>query len=126
MSLAWVGWVALGGAAGALLRAAVAFWLSSAALRGEFPWATFAVNCLGTAILAVLAALGLSGRAASEDVQLLVGTGFCGALTTFSTFAVELVLLTRAGAVGTAIGYGALSLATGLAIVLIVFKALKA
>jgi fluoride exporter len=118
-------WVALGGALGATLRAAVAVWLASSVARGEFPWATLAVNALGTAILVMLAALALNGRALSDDLQLLVGTGFCGALTTFSTFAVEIVLLTRAGAVGTAIAYGAASLLGGLAIVLIVFRLIR-
>lgn len=126
MSWGMLGWVAVGGALGAVLRALVALWLAAAAVRGEFPWATFAVNALGTAILAVLAALGVSGRAVSSDLQLLVGTGFCGALTTFSTFAVELVLLARAGAVGTAIVYGSASLLSGLAIVLTVFRLLRA
>lgn len=126
MSWSMLGWVAAGGALGAVLRALVAMWLASAAVRGEFPWATLSVNALGTAILAVLAALGVSGRAVSTDLQLLVGTGFCGALTTFSTFAVEIVLLARAGAVGTAIVYGAASLVSGLAIVLTVFRLVRA
>ncbi len=125
MTWSHFGWVALGGALGATLRAAVALWLASSAARGEFPWATLAVNALGTAILALLAALALNGRALSDDLQVLVGTGFCGALTTFSTFAVELVLLARAGAVGNAIAYGATSLVGGLAIVLVVFKLVR-
>lgn len=121
-----VAWVALGGAVGAVARAAIAIWLASSALRGEFPWATFAVNLAGTGILAALAALGVSGRPVSSDLQYLIGTGFCGGLTTFSTFAVEIVLLVRAGAVATAIGYGAASLASGLAIVLVVFRLMRA
>jgi CrcB protein len=125
--LTWslVGWVALGGALGATLRALVAMWLASSSLRGEFPWSTFLVNALGTAILAVLAALATSGRAVQGDLQLFVGTGFCGALTTFSTFSVELVLLIRAGAVGTAVAYGSASLVSGLAIVLVVFRLVR-
>lgn len=119
------GWVALGGAVGAMLRAGVAMWLASSAMRGEFPWATLLVNQLGTAILAVLAALGVSGRALPGDMQLLIGTGFCGALTTFSTFAVELVLLVRANAIGTAIAYGSASLVSGVTIVVVVFRMMR-
>lgn len=125
MSWAMVGWVALGGAVGAVLRAAVALWLASAVARGDFPWATLTVNAIGTAILAALAALSLAARPLSNDLQLLVGTGFCGALTTFSTFAVELVLLVRAGAIGTAVTYGITSLVMGLAIVVAVFKLIR-
>ena len=120
-----IAWVALGGAVGAVLRAGVAVWLGSAVARGDFPWATLTVNAVGTTILAVLAALSVAARPVSSDLQLLVGTGFCGALTTFSTFAVELVLLVRAGAVGTAVTYGVTSLVMGLAIVIAIFKLIR-
>jgi len=126
MSWSMVAWVALGGALGAVARAAIAIWLASSALRGEFPWATLAVNLAGTALLAALAALGVAGRPVSNDLQYLVGTGFCGGLTTFSTFAVEIVLLVRAGAVATAVGYGIASLVSGLAIVILMFRLLRA
>jgi CrcB protein len=122
MSWSVVGWIALGGALGAILRAAVAVWLAAAAVRGEFPWATLLVNLTGTAIFALLAAFALSGRPFTEDVLALVGTGLCGALTTFSTFAVELVLLFRAGAFGTGIAYAVASLVGSLVIVLLVFR----
>jgi len=127
LAVSWsmVGWVALGGAVGAVLRALVALALASSALRGEFPWATLAVNALGTGLLAWLAALGVSGRPVSSDLQYLVGTGFCGGLTTFSTFAVEIVLLVRAGAVATAVGYGVASLVSGLAIVIVMFRLVR-
>ncbi len=44
----------------------------------------------------------------------LVGTGFCGALTTFSTFQVETITLARDGSLGLAVGYAAVSLAAGM------------
>jgi CrcB protein len=44
----------------------------------------------------------------------LLGTGFCGALTTFSTFQIELITLARHGHAGLAVGYLAGSLAAGL------------
>ena len=68
-------WVALGAAAGAPLRYLVSLWLPG-------PRATLLVNVAGSAVLGALVH-------PSPGVAALVGTGFCGALTTFSTFAVE-------------------------------------
>lgn len=85
-----VGWVLVGGAVGAVVRHLVARRLN----RDGAPWGTFAVNLGGSFLLgAVLAA------AAGPAVVALVGTGFCGALTTWSTFAVETVELPRRRAV---------------------------
>lgn len=121
MTLKAIAVVALGGAVGAALRYLVALWLAGAAARGEFPWATLLVNLGGTLLLAIMTALVLTGHRLSTETQLLVGTGFCGALTTFSTVALELVMLVRAGAISHALTYGFVSLAAALAIVLAVF-----
>lgn len=57
-----------------------------------FPWGTFTVNVIGSAILGFV--VGASTAAdAPHWVQLLVGTGFCGALTTYSTFSYETLRL---------------------------------
>jgi CrcB protein len=59
---------------------------------GDFPWGTFTVNVIGSAILGFV--VGASTAAdAPHWVQLLVGTGFCGALTTYSTFSYETLRL---------------------------------
>ncbi|MFF0816432.1 fluoride efflux transporter CrcB [Rhodococcus sp. NPDC003318] len=81
--------VLLGGAVGAPAR----FLLDRAVQSRHdtaFPWGTLCVNVIGSAILGALA-----GAATSHDSALwtLVGTGFCGALTTFSTFGYETVRL---------------------------------
>jgi CrcB protein len=66
-----------------------------------FPWGTFAVNMIGSAILGFLLGaqrhLGLPPAAFA-----LLGTGFCGGLTTFSTFSYETVRLLEDGAIGEA------------------------
>ncbi|MET7290770.1 fluoride efflux transporter CrcB [Streptomyces griseoloalbus] len=62
-----------------------------------FPWGTFTVNVVGCLILGVLTGAVTYG-AASDSVRLLVGTGFCGALTTYSTFSYETLRLAETGA----------------------------
>ncbi|SNR88402.1 CrcB protein [Streptosporangium subroseum] len=88
--------VLIGGAVGAPLR-----YLTDRAVQARhdtvFPWGTFAVNVVGSLILGVLTGAALSG-AAGSGVQLLLGTGFCGALTTYSTFSYETLRLAETGA----------------------------
>lgn len=108
--------VLLGGAVGALLR-----WLTDLAVNARhtsvFPFGTLTVNAAGSLILGLVA-----GLASIHDVPAwvltLVGTGFCGALTTFSTFGYETVSLLEDGSVAEAMLNVVLSLAAGLAAVL--------
>lgn len=87
--------VAAGGAVGAVLRHLVA--LASLRVLGEgFPWGTLVVNVLGSFVLGWLLATTGESEVLSPDLKLMLGTGLCGALTTFSTFSVQnLVLLER-------------------------------
>jgi CrcB protein len=81
------------GAGGALLRYLVA---TLAASRPGFPWAVLAVNVAGSLVGGGV--LALAERAAvTADLRLILITGFCGGLTTFSTFSVETVELVLAG-----------------------------
>jgi CrcB protein len=57
-----------------------------------FPWGTFTVNVTGCLLL------GLLTGTVSPHVQLLLGTGLCGALTTYSTFSYETLRLAEQGA----------------------------
>ena len=63
-----------------------------------FPWGTLTVNAAGSLVLGVTAGV-LSADPGPAWVLALVGTGLCGALTTFSTFAFETVRLTEEGSV---------------------------
>jgi CrcB protein len=101
----------VGGAAGTLTRAGL---VRALPFDGHgWPWATFAANLSGTLVLAYLLVL----LPRSRYRRGLVGTGFCAALTTFSTFQVELIDLARDGSAGLAAGYAGASLVAALGIV---------
>jgi CrcB protein len=107
--------VALGALFGAPTRYTIARALPTR--TGAFPLSTLIINLSGAFVLGViLEALARRGddRGARRIVRLVVGTGFCGAFTTYSTFAVESDLLVRDHAVGVAISYAAASLLGGL------------
>ncbi|MEU3417360.1 fluoride efflux transporter CrcB [Streptomyces murinus] len=61
-----------------------------------FPWGTFVVNVVGSLLLGLVTGAVAAG-AAGPRLQLLLGTGLCGALTTYSTFSYETLRLTEAG-----------------------------
>lgn len=85
--------VAAGGAAGAVLR-----YLASRAYDADGsrpPWGTLLVNVAGSALLGVLTG---AGGGLPRWLPALVGVGFCGALTTYSTFAHDTVRLAARGA----------------------------
>jgi len=103
--------VLAGGAVGTLARAGLAEALP--VQPGRWPWATFAVNLAGAFILGWLLTRLAERTAPSRYWALFAGTGFCGALTTFSTFQLETFKLARAGHAGLAIAYPAASIAAG-------------
>lgn len=111
--------VAAGAALGAPLRHVVDRALR-ARLGAAFPWGTLAVNVAGSFLLGVLTAA--AGRFDPAVVAGL-GAGFCGALTTYSTFGLETVRLVEGRARAAALGYvavsalgGVLAAAAGLAL----------
>jgi CrcB protein len=105
--------VAVGGFAGGALRDAVGHWLPQA--PGVFPWAVFAVNTAGSFVLALLLVLVLEVLPPTTYLRPLVGTGFCGALTTFSSVATGADQLAARGQTVLAAGFLAASLGAGLA-----------
>jgi len=109
--------VFVGGCAGALARAGLdrAF-----PPGGGWPWATLAANLVGTAVLAFFATRLQERLPPSTYRRPLLGTGFCGALTTFSTVQIELIRLGRDGQSGLAAAYLAVTLIGGLTAMFVV------
>jgi fluoride exporter len=88
----------LGAAVGAPVRYLTDLAISRRHHR-RFPWGTFTVNVVGSGVLGLLASV------SSTDVRLLVGAGFCGALTTYSTFSYESLRLAEDGERRVAVSY---------------------
>jgi CrcB protein len=104
-------WVALGGAVGAVLRFAA---LEAALSRGldQFPWATLFVNLVGSAMLAFIAAWAAGPDAMwgrQPNLRMFVTVGLLGALTTYSTFNLEVLHLALAGRWRSAVLYFSLT-----------------
>lgn len=109
--------IAVGGALGAYLRLGIA---EVAPVRsGQWPWATFIANLAGAFILAHVATRLMERLPPSAHLRPFLGTGLCGALTTFSTLQVEVIGLWRAGDVALSVAYYATSILAGLAAVLL-------
>ncbi|MFD4366396.1 fluoride efflux transporter CrcB [Rhodococcus sp. NPDC058521] len=100
--------VALGGGVGAGLRYLTGRYVAS---YGSFPIPTFLVNIVGCFVLGLI-----SGVALPPSLFALLGTGFCGGLTTYSTFAVESVAAERLHRPYVGVLYVAASLIVGLSL----------
>jgi len=94
--------ISIGASAGALLR-----WWLGLALNGLFPTVppgTLAANLLGSYVIGLAIAFFATYTAIPPEWRLLVITGFCGSLTTFSTFSAEIVTLLQQGRAAWALG----------------------
>ena len=112
--LAWVGFVAAA-AVGAPLRYLIDGFIGDR-VEGSFPWGTFVVNASGSLVFGVLTGLALY-HAFPQTPKVILGTGFCGSYTTFSTFSFETVRLVEEGALGQAMrnAFGSLVVCAGAA-----------
>lgn len=112
--------VGVGGGLGSIARYAVGQWLDPEPVPGRMPWGTFAVNVSGSFVLGLLALVVLERLPREyKPLYVLLGTGFCGGFTTFSTFEWETFRLLREGAWGMATLYVAGSVACGFVGVLV-------
>jgi protein CrcB len=108
-----LGAIAFGGFAGGLARYEIG--LAVPARDGTFPVATFAINVSGAFVLALLLVYVMEIWPPTTYVRPLLGTGFCGAFTTFSTWMVGTDQLIAEGKAAAAVGYLLGSLLAGLA-----------
>ena len=101
-----------GGFIGAIARAelAVAFPYAD----GSWPWVTFAINIAGAFLLGYFVTRLQERLPLSAYRRPFLGTGFCGALTTFSTMQLELLRMLDGSHIGLAAGYAAASLAASI------------
>jgi CrcB protein len=102
--------IALGAAVGAPAR-----YLTDRAIQSRhetvFPWGTLTVNLVGSFVLGVIVA---AGSHVSTKVALLLATGFCGALSTYSTLSYETLRLAQDGARFYAVANVAITLFAGI------------
>ena len=94
--------VALGGAVGAAARFLTNHWIRSW-WHDPFPLATLTVNVTGSFLLGLLTAMMLDNSTWPVWARVALGAGVMGALTTFSTFSLETILLLEQGAFGRAL-----------------------
>lgn len=109
---AWVAFIAAGA-----IAAPVRYLVDGAIgdrTGGVFPWGTFVVNVSGSLMLGFLTGLTLY-HAFPAEPRIVLGTGFCGAYTTFSTFTFETVRLVEEGATNEALRNISATLLTGSA-----------
>ena len=106
-----------GGFIGAVARAEIGVALPAHA--GEWPWATFIVNVAGAFLLGYFATRLQERLPLSAYRRPFLGTGLCGALTTFSTMQVELLQMFDQNRIGLALGYAVASIALGFAAVVV-------
>lgn len=107
-------WLAVfvGGGLGSLMRFALGTLL--APIAGFFPWATLAANALAAIVIAWLFASNV--KEGNEFMWQLAAVGFCGGLSTFSTFSMETVQMMRSGQTVLALVYMALSVLLSIAL----------
>jgi CrcB protein len=102
----------LGGALGTVARAALE--ALAAPDPGRWPWPTFTANIVGAFLLGYFTTRLLERLPVSSYRRPLLGTGFCGGLTTFSTMQVETIRMLEHHHYGLAVGYTAASIVAGL------------
>ena len=103
--------VFIGGGFGSMLRYVIGKALNTSQ---NFPIGTFTANIIGSLLIGILLGWSLKSDTLTQNHTLLLATGFCGGLTTFSSFAYENHLIIKSGDVVSFILYAALTFIVGL------------
>ncbi len=101
----------IGGFLGSISRYSIGEWIHSG---NGFPFATLTINLIGCFILGWFLTYAVHARKVTHKMTLLIGTGFIGSFTTFSTFSVETLTLFQIGLVGQATLYVFTSIIVGI------------
>lgn len=96
-------WVFVGGGLGSAMRYGLGLWIRQT--HYQIPWATLAANALGSLLIGLVLGGLVKNGTLSQQQSLFWATGFCGGLTTFSSFAFEQVTLFKNAAVGPLLAY---------------------
>jgi CrcB protein len=107
--------VFLGGGLGSISRFLISKYIQVP--KEGFPWSTLLANFIGCFLIGLLLGLVIKNENLRSDFYLFAAVGFCGGLTTFSTFSMENILFLRSGDYLTFISYTLLSLIGGLVFV---------
>lgn len=103
----------VGGGLGSVLRYSVQLLLHERIVAYSFPWATFAVNVIGSFLIGLFYALS-SKFSLSEELRLFLTAGLCGGFTTFSTFSNDSLAMIRQGDTIFCLIYVILSVISGI------------
>ncbi|MAC92102.1 MAG: fluoride efflux transporter CrcB [Flavobacteriaceae bacterium] len=102
----------IGGGLGSVFRFLISKYLEIS--KGSFPWATLIANFIGCFLIGLLLGWGLKNQNFRSDIFLFTTIGFCGGLTTFSSFSMENMLFLKSGDYFSFISYSLLSLIGGI------------
>ncbi|MEY2949240.1 MAG: fluoride efflux transporter CrcB [Saprospiraceae bacterium] len=109
--------IGIGGGFGSILRYGIGVWSQKIGLA-PFPLGTVLVNLIGSLLIGLIYGwMGKQSLIASQEVQFLAITGFCGGFTTYSAFSYDTLILIEKGHYSTAIGYVLVTLLAGWSLV---------
>lgn len=107
----------LGGGLGSVLRYLISSYFNSS--ESQLYLGTFLVNIIGCLLIGLIVGISLRNTWMSTETSLLLGAGFCGGFTTFSTFSMEMQALLREGNLLMFFGYMAASILIGILMVML-------